>query len=386
MNLFFEESGDFKTGSVLAQVGEAYQVALPSGRQTKVRARDVLLQYTAHDPAQLMSEAQEIAGEIDLDFLWEVAGEEEFSFTELGAEYFGHAPQPQEAAGLLIRLHAAPMYFYKKGKGRYKAAPEKSLKAALASIEKKQQQAIVQQQYIEQMKAGIFPEAMKPIAVQLLCKPDKNSMEYKALTQACMELQTMPERLMVETGAIESPMRLHLLRFLFEYFPKGIGFPSWDTQVSLPDLPVADVQAFSIDDVTATEIDDALSVTRLPDGNVKVGIHIAAPALGMAPGDEIDVMARQRMATVYMPGDKITMLPDSYVRIFTLSAGEKKPVVSLYATIHPEDGQLIATDTRLECIRVGVNLRHNDLEHLVTAENLAKNEGDYPHKDDIGIL
>ncbi|MCL1886408.1 MAG: RNB domain-containing ribonuclease [Betaproteobacteria bacterium] len=386
MNLFFEESGDFRTGSMLTQVGEAYQVELPGGKRMKVRSRDVLFQYTAYDPAQLMSQAQEVAEEIDLDFLWEVAGEEEFGFTELGTEYFGHDPKPHEAAGLLLRLHAAPMYFYKKGKGRYKAAPEKSLKAALASIEKKRQQAIIQEQYVEQLKAGIFPEAMKPLAIQLLCKPDKNSLEYKALSQACAELQTAPERLLISTGAIESPMQLHLSRFLFEHFPKGTGFPFQNVAVSIPDLPVADVQAFSIDDVTTTEIDDAFSVTRLPDGNIKIGIHIAAPALGIVPGDEIDVMAQQRMSTVYMPGDKITMLPGDYVRIFTLGAGEKRPTVSLYATITPEDSQLIATETRLECIQININLRHNDLEQVVTEENLAQNVGDYPHKDDIGIL
>ena len=371
---------------MLTQAGEAYQVELPGGRRAKVKARDVLLQYTAYDPTQLISDAQEIAGQIDLDFLWEVAGEDEFGFGELAAEYFGHEPKPQEAAGLLLRLHAAPVYFYRKGRGRYKAAPEKALKAALAGMEKKRQQAIIQEQYIGQMKAGIFPEAMKPLAVQLLCKPDKNSMEYKALIQACSELQTIPERLMVKTGAIGSPFDLHLSCFLFEHFPKGTGFSFGDIRVSIPDLPVADVQAFSIDDVTTTEIDDAFSVMHLPDGNVRVGIHIAAPALGITPGDEIDTVARQRMSTVYMPGDKITMLPDDYVQIFTLGAGEKRPAVSLYATINPEDNVLLATETRLEFIRVAVNLRHNDLERIVTEENLAENRGEYPHKEEIGIL
>jgi ribosomal protein L21E len=45
MNLFFEESGDFKVGAVLSQQGEAYQVETPTGKRTKVRARDVLLQF-----------------------------------------------------------------------------------------------------------------------------------------------------------------------------------------------------------------------------------------------------------------------------------------------------------------------------------------------------
>ncbi|MGZ3253400.1 MAG: RNB domain-containing ribonuclease, partial [Burkholderiaceae bacterium] len=109
MNVFFEESGDFKAGAVLSQQGEAYQVEMQSGKRTKVKAKDVLLQF-AIAPAQLLQDAHAIADEIELDFLWEVAGQEEFGFAELGAEYFGHAPQPHEAAGLLFKLQSAPFY------------------------------------------------------------------------------------------------------------------------------------------------------------------------------------------------------------------------------------------------------------------------------------
>jgi len=109
MNLFFEESGDFKAGVVLSQQGEAYQVETHTGKRAKVKARDVLLQFATPEPAQLLAEAQAVASDIDLDFLWEVAGADEFGFAELGAEYFGHEPKPHEAAGLLRRLHPAPV-------------------------------------------------------------------------------------------------------------------------------------------------------------------------------------------------------------------------------------------------------------------------------------
>ena len=386
MNLFFEESGEFKTGNILNQVGEAYQVELPGGKRTKVRARDVLFQFGSHEPAQLLTEAVKVAEEIDLDFLWEVAGENEFEYSELGREYFGHDPKPDEAAGLLVRLHSAPMYFYRKGKGRYKAAPEKALRAALAGIEKKKQQAIVQQQYVEQLKQGILPEPIRENAIQLLCKPDKNSVEYKALVMACEDLRMSPERLMLHVGGIAGPKELHLSRFIFENFPRGTSF----TPVDIPDipfeLPIADVNAFSIDDITTTEIDDAFSVTRLDNGQIRIGIHIAAPALGIKPGDRLDEIARKRLSTVYMPGDKITMLPDELVSRFTLSAGEIRPALSLYAIVDPADWSITETETRAERIRVSENLRHNDLDHLITEDSLAKNEGDYPHKEDIGVL
>jgi exoribonuclease-2 len=386
MNVFFEESGDFKVGSVMTQAGEAYQVEMASGKRTKVKTKDVLLQFEKPAPAELMEQAKAIAAEIDLEFLWEVAGEEEFGFAELGAEYFGHAPQPAEAAGLILSLHSSPVYFYKKGRGRYKAAPEQSLRAALAGIEKKKQQALVQAAYVEELKANKLPESMQNIVLQLLFKPDKNSIEYKALDAACSELHTNPQRLMLAVGGVQSAKALHMAKFLFENFPKGAGFPDVAAPAAPGNLPVADVQAFSIDDVTTTEIDDAFSVTHLADGNVKIGIHIAAPGLGIKPDDAIDKIARGRMSTVYMPGDKITMLPDNIVEAFTLAEGKTCPALSLYATLNPADWSVLATETRAEMVPIANNLRHNDLDDLVNEETLASGEGDYPHKESLGLI
>ncbi|KFI06287.1 ribonuclease catalytic domain-containing protein [Massilia sp. BSC265] len=391
MNVFFEESGDFKVGAVLSQAGEAYQVELASGKRTKVKGKDVLIQFEKPEPEALLAAAKGIAAEVDLDFLWEVAGQEEFGFMELGAEYFGHAPLPSEAAGLVLALHAAPIYFHKKGRGRYKAAPEQTLKAALAGIEKKKQQAIVQAAYVEELKAGKLPQAMQSIVHQLLFKPDKNTIEYKALEAAANELQTTAPRLMLSTGGLASPKELHMSRFLFEHFPRGAGFPQVGAGgVPLPkapdDLPLADVAAFSIDDVTTTEIDDAFSVVKLDDGLVRVGIHIAAPGLGIRPDDAIDRIARARMSTVYMPGDKITMLPDEVVDAFTLAEGTDCPALSLYAVLDPSDWTVVSTTTRAERVPIKSNLRHNDLDELVNEETLASGAGAYPHKEELGLL
>ena len=386
MNLFFEESGDFKAGTVLSHAGEAYQVELASGKRTKVKAKDVLLQFEKPDPSELMDQAKAVAQDADLEFLWEVAGQEEFGFAELGAEYFGHAPLPVEAAGLILALHGSPIYFYKKGRGRYKAAPEQALRAAQAGIEKKKQQLVIQAAYVDELKAGKLPQAMQPMVNQLLFKPDKNTIEYKALEAASDELHTTPQRLMLQVGGIASPKDLHMARFLFENFPRGAGFPSIPAPSAPGGLPVADVAAFSIDDVTTTEIDDAFSVRTLDDGSVVVGIHIAAPGLGVKPDDAIDKMARSRMSTVYMPGDKITMLPDDIVNAFTLAEGKNCPAVSLYATLNPMDWTVLSTVTRAELVPIKSNLRHNDLDDLVNEETLASGEGEYPHKDELALL
>ena len=76
MNVFFEESGDFKVGQVLSTAGEAYQVEMASGKRSKVKAKDVLLQYDKPAPEELLAQARAVAADVDLDFLWEVAGQE----------------------------------------------------------------------------------------------------------------------------------------------------------------------------------------------------------------------------------------------------------------------------------------------------------------------
>lgn len=385
MNLFFEESGDFKAGTVLTQQGEAFQVETLTGKRSKVRARDVLLQFDTPSPGELISRATSLSHQMDVSFLWEVAGEQEFGFADLGLEYFGHVPSPEESAGLLLALASAPIYFHKKGKGRYKAAPAEILKAALAGVEKKKQQALLQAKQVEELKAGQLPVSMAPLVNQLLFKPDKNSIEYKALDTAAQELQTTPARLMLSVGAISSARELHMNRFLSVCFPRGTGFPEIAIPAK-PQLVSADVQAFSIDDVTTTEIDDAFSVRDLGDGKIRVGIHIAAPGMGISPGDAIDKLARERMSTVYMPGDKITMLPDELVSEFTLAEGDVRPALSLYATIDTADWSVIATETVAEAVPVAANLRHNDLDEIVTEENLAAGLGEYPHKKEIQWL
>lgn len=390
MNVFFEESGDFKAGSVMSQTPDSYQVELPTGKRCKVKSRDVLIQFTTPSAEHLLQEARKIADEIDLDFLWEVAGQEEFSFSDLGKEYFGASITSTQSAGLIFRLHSAPIYFYKKGRGHYKAAPTESVQAALAGIEKKKQQAIIQADYVEQLKAGTLPANMQAMVQQLLFKPDKNSIEYKALVSACQELHSSPERLMVKTGGLANAKELHLSKFLFQYFPKGTGFTQLMHNIVLPalpdQLPVADVAAFSIDDSSTTEIDDALSVKTLADGMLQIGIHIAAPGLAIQRDDAIDQIARARMSTVYMPGEKITMLPDQLVSIYTLGAGQTRAAVSLYAIVNPADWSLISTVSKIEAIPISENLRHNTLDDIITEEALATNTGDYPHKEDIAVL
>jgi exoribonuclease-2 len=94
---------------------------------------------------------------------------------------------------------------------------------------------------------------------------------------------------------------------------------------------------------------------------VRIGIHIAAPALTIARDSPLDRIARDRLSTVYMPGDKITMLPPSVVEHYTLAAGRACPALSLYAEF-AADGSQVRQETKVERVRIAANLRHDALD------------------------
>ncbi|MGH6610773.1 MAG: RNB domain-containing ribonuclease, partial [Burkholderiaceae bacterium] len=119
-HLLFDDDGSFKAGTEIANAGTSHQVELPTGKRAKVKSSHVLLRFSEPSPAQLIERAHTQALTIDLDFLWEVAPQDEFGFIDLAREYFGAQPSAEQSAALLFRLHGAPVYFYRKGRGRYR--------------------------------------------------------------------------------------------------------------------------------------------------------------------------------------------------------------------------------------------------------------------------
>ncbi len=385
MNIFYEEDGAFKVGSILTDSITSLQVESTHGKRSKIKASNVLLRFAQPGLLEFMTQAESIAADIDVEFLWECSPPDDFGFNELASEYFGHAPNPIEAAGTLIRLHSSPMHFYKKGKGHYKAAPPDALKSALASAEKKRLQAALQARYTNELVAFTLPPEFTDKLPHLLYKPDRNTLEVKALEAACTATHLSAAHLLQRCGAVPSTQAYHLQRFLFENFPHGTGFAEIDLAVWF-DLPLAEDTAFSIDDATTTEIDDAFSVRALANGNWRIGVHIAAPSLGIVPGSPGDDVAMQRMSTVYMPGDKITMLPDSVVQAFTLCADKVCPSLSMYLEVDADTLAVLGTESRIERIHIAANLRHDTLEPLFNEDTLAAGKQDFLFASELTLL
>jgi exoribonuclease-2 len=366
MFVLFEEAGKFMAGRVLSEAEASAQVELDSGKRVKVKSANILIKFEKPAPAELIAAAQAQAQAIELEMAYEFSPDEEFGFADLARDYFSAQATLTEQAGMLFKLFDTPHYFRRAGKGRFKKAPADIIAQALAAIEKKRVIAEQITQWAAELGAGTCPDAIKEQLYKILFKPDKNAPEYKAVVEASRATHTAPLELLQKAGAIASPYLFHWKRFLLENFPKGTGFPAITAPAIADELPLAPVQAYSIDDSQTTEIDDALSLQGLGSGTVTIGIHIAAPGLAVQPGSPIDVLGRARLSTVYMPGYKVTMLPDDVVQTYTLQEGRDCPALSLYVTLDEATLEIKGSETKLERVPIAHNLRHDQLDAVVT--------------------
>jgi len=379
MHVLFEDNGSLKAQTVFSQADTTLQVESSSGKRSKIKQSAVVFTFADPAPEQLLPQAQALAATLDVPFLWECAPQDEFDVEDLGADYFGHAPSAVEKTALILALGAAPAYFHRRGKGKYRPAPAEILAAALAAIDKKRAQAEQQQAWTDAMIQGELPADIAPVAPSFLIKPDKNTLAWKAFDAAVAQLSTTPERLLLTLGVWPHALALHRHRFFAEHFPHGVVHAPVAAPTLAADLPAAEVEAYSVDDDSTTEIDDAISVQSLADDHIRVGIHIAAPGLGIPRGSPIDDLARTRMSTVYMPGQKITMLPPELVDAYTLVAGQERPCLSLYVTANLSTGEILASTSRIERISVRANLRLSQLEPLVTEGALDDRTANLPY-------
>ena len=368
MFLLFEEAGKFMAGRILSEAESSTQVELDSGKRVKVKAANVLLKFDKPSPAVLLEEANTLSETIDLNLAWEFAPETEFGFTDLAHDYFSTSASTTERVAALITLFEAPHYFRRAGKGRFRKASTEIVAQALAAIEKKKWVQAQIENWAAELSQKVCPAPIREQLYKILFRPDKNAPEYKAVVEASRTTQTAPLDLLQQAGAIESAYDFHWQRFLFDSFPKGTGFPALSAPPITETLPLSPAQAYSIDDSQTTEIDDALSLQGLGSGTVIVGIHIAAPGLAVLPDSPIDQLGRNRLSTVYMPGYKITMLPDDVVKNYTLAEGHDCPAVSLYVTVDETSLNILSSETKLEKVHIAANLRHDQLDNLVTAQ------------------
>lgn len=362
--VLFEESGSIKPGWVRERSPASLQVELSTGRRLKVKSAQVVLDFRADSLEHFMQEAESIAEGLELEFLWSCAPPDEFRCQDFGGEVFGQSVRAEDTAGLLLAIQSAPIYFQRKGKGLFRAAPEEQVRTALAAVEKRQRLAQAQADLAQDLVDGGCPDCYQEHPLRFLVSPDRQSIEVKALESAAHQLGQSPEQLLLARGALPSAYALHRSVFLKTQFgqPESLAWSEEQDRAAralreawMAKLPKAKASVYTIDDAATTEIDDGFSLEAI-DAGWRIGVHIAAPGLLIPPDSPLAQQARDRASTVYFPGEKFTMLPGGLVALASLDEGQWLPVVSLYVDVDAQ-GQRSAPVTRLEQAFIQSNLR-----------------------------
>ncbi len=125
------------------------------------------------------------------------------------------------------------------------------------------------------------------------------------------------------------------------------------------------LHTYTIDDASTREIDDGLSVERLADGRDRLWIHIADPTRWLTPGDDLELEARRRGTTIYLPEQVIPMFPlELATGPMSLRQGEVSCALS-FGVVVAEDGSISDTCVVASLIKVSYRLTYEDADEML---------------------
>jgi exoribonuclease-2 len=130
-------------------------------------------------------------------------------------------------------------------------------------------------------------------------------------------------------------------------------------------LDLTHLHVYTIDDETTTEIDDGLSVETLSDGRHKLWIHIADPTRWLEPGDSLDLEARRRGTSLYLPTGMIPMFPP-VLATGPMSLVQKQVCHALSFVVElDEAGAIVDFDVHASFIKPNYRLTYEDAEEML---------------------
>ncbi|KAJ1736362.1 hypothetical protein LPJ72_001474 [Coemansia sp. Benny D160-2] len=128
---------------------------------------------------------------------------------------------------------------------------------------------------------------------------------------------------------------------------------------------------FTIDPPTARDLDDAVSCTRLPNGNMLVGVHIADVSYFVRPNTALDIQARQRATTTYMVQRAYPMLPSMLCEdLCSLNPGVDRLAFSVMWEMDPETATVQSTWFGRTVISSACKLAYDDAQHVIDGNHL----------------
>ena len=309
-------------------------------------------------------QARHLSAFLNIEAIWRIAAGETLSAADLGtrvqeakiADDAWHTAFPDTPpAASVIQLAVAhialtaPFYFRRAG-GRLMPATAQEVAGALSSIDKRAALEGKAAALEKTLSDGKIPEDIVKDCPFFLLGKKKHTPSAKALKKIAGGFS--PEILadfFITRGVLADTRDYWRTLFNHEWqLPDNPQTSEKPTIADFSNIPLAKTQAFSIDEKGTTEVDDAFSISDNGNGNHRIGIHIAAPALTITIDSAIDIATIQKMVSVYFPDEKHPMLSSPYISAHSLKKGGVRPALSIYFLFDQNNGRITEETTCLE--------------------------------------
>jgi exoribonuclease II len=338
--------------------------------------------YQPSDIPAFLAQAQSYVDPSSLEVAWEILIEDGTGVNpaELALLLFSdQSPHLAYAAHLL--LADDKIYFKNKG-DRYEPRSVNQVAEIKHQIEVEQQREQEKAQFLahlQQALAGNKVEWSESDRTRLeavekfVLQPENNSRQAQEILEQ-LGKNTTPEaafELLVVLGIWSQHENLFLRRSSYPVnFPKKVLEVAQSCLESPPNDPdhnrldLTHLKVYTIDDESTQEIDDGLSIEY--EGEIqKIWIHIADPTRLLTPGDDLDLEARKRSTTLYLPTGMVSMFPlELAAGPMSLIQGKICHALSFCVTLN-EDGSVNDYTIQPSLIKPTYRLTYEDVEEML---------------------
>lgn len=370
--------------------GKKHWIAIDErGQSHTLHPRQITYEIAGpYKPAELERFWQDIQSYLDptsLEVAWELLAEDGESVDPAGMAlllFSGQSPTLCYAAHRL--LSEDRLYFKQKGE-RYEPRPASQIAELKHQAEQEAQRQQEWQGFLtrlEQALAGeqvewqssdrsrldtlekyaVFGEEANHKAAALetlsaLKRPETAQAAFQLLVD--LQLWSLHENLFLRRNQISTQFSSRVV----DMCQSRISEPPADLDTNRLDL--TQLKVYTIDDESTREIDDGLSVEYLADGQERLWIHIADPTRWLTPGDELDLEARRRCTTIYLPTGMIPMFPSELATgPMSLNQGQICTALS-FGVVLDETGGVQDYQIQASLIKPTYRLTYDDVDEML---------------------
>lgn len=355
--IIFRHRGDIQIGMLQAVSRKKLKVATSANRVMDI-STDPIVRYTdirVRDLPEMLAVRRKIEDQalsFDLEEVWDILKDDPTVFTseDIGELYWGEPGSPEQRAAMQLHLSRKCLYFCERDNG-FTSRTSDQVRSILDK-EARQRAVSTDREGFDRWLADETQQELQSLTnrqkrwLSRLREYVIHGDEYAAIDQVRILLKEMPSlaggdpqrsvfEIMVRKGFWDEDENLDLMRYEIptEFSDEVLEYAaacrsSEEGREDLTGLPI-----LSIDDASTQDIDDALSAERTEDG-YRIGVHITDVA-DLVPRDSVlDLAARERMSSVYLPDRHIPMLPANLSQDHcALLEGERRCAISFFFTL-----------------------------------------------------